>query len=344
MMGIKGECYFKSGEDFNSKSFRIPFVEVTNNWVIIAGGDVRYDGPSDLGNISIGITRKITSESKWVHKQVVLDNHRKVENSRIIDGCILVDRSVNRTFIFGHCIDSDHLWEREKDPSNIDAYMVYTYSDDDGETWSDEISLKHLKDDTMVSLFPAPGKGIQLDDGTLVVPCQIKTNEDNVPQIQSTLIYSKDGGQTWHHNKGRVSEFSSECQLVEIEPGKIVINCRGYCGYRRVFITEDLGTTFIPHETNCNTLIEPVACQGSLDKVSFNGKDIYVFCNPNDSKERKNITLKYSEDLVNWNELITLVEEETYGYTCVTHHKENLYIAVERTGDMELYMLNVNNI
>lgn len=331
--------YFEAEKDFGSKAFRIPFCEVTNDGVLIVGGDVRYDHSGDVGNIDLGIARSLDQGRSFQNKQIVLSNHRIVAHSRIIDGCILVNRKTNRVFVFGHCIDSNALWEQTSDPQRIDAYMVYTYSDDNGITWSAPISLAYLKDETMVSLFPAPGKGITMADGTLVVPCQIKTNEtEGLPPIQSCIIVSKDGGLTWQYGGGRVPEFSSECQTVEMAPGVLMLNCRSYIGYRRVYVSHDLGVQWIPHETNSNTLIEPHACQASLDLVKCeDGTSKYVFCNPHSTSKRERITLQLSTDAVNWECYEELVAGETYGYTCVCHEAQMLYTAVEHTGSIALY-------
>lgn len=331
--------YFEAGKDFDSKAFRIPFCEVTNDGVVIVGGDVRYDHSGDVGNIDIGIARSLDKGESFQDKKIILSNHRLVENSRIIDACILVARNTNRVFVFGHCIDSNNLWEDTSDPEAIDAYMVYTYSDDNGLTWSAPISLAHLKDESMVSLFPGPGKGIMMADGTLVVPCQIKTNErDGVPPIQSCIIFSKDGGESWQYGGGRVEEYSSECQAVEMAPGILMLNCRSYAGYRRVYVSDDLGQTWTPHETNNNTLIEPYACQASLDLMTReNGELCYVFCNPHSSQERAHITLQISSDAIHWECYKELVEELTYGYTCVCHEGQTIYTAVEYTGSIALY-------
>lgn len=334
--------YFAAKEDFDSAYFRIPFCEITNNDVLIVGGDVRYDGVSDMGNIDVGIARSLDHGRTFVDKQIVLKNHREVENSRIIDACILIDRMTNRVFLFGHCINSNEFWERVSTPGQIEAYMVYKYSDDEGLTWSEEISLEHLKDDSMVSLFPAPGKGITMSNGILVVPCQIRTDEkEGRPSIQSCIIISKDHSKTWEFKGGRVEGFSSECQVVELDNGELMLNCRSYASYRCVYLSKDLGQTWGAHSTNCNTLVEPYACQASLDKTHINEESVYVFCNPNSLQERDHITLKISQDTVNWQEARLLVEERTDGYSCICSKKDTLYIAVERTGDIQVHVISI---
>lgn len=341
---MKVECttYLTANENFDSKYFRIPFCEVTNHNVLIAGGDIRYNGSSDVDNIDIGIRRSLDLGNTFLEEQKVLCNHRSVEKSRILDACILVDRQTNRVFIFGHNVDSNALWEHTKEPSAIEAYMVYTYSDDDGATWAPKRSLAHLKDETMVSFFPAPGKGIQMEDGTLVVPCQIKTNEQEVPSIQSCIMISEDGGNTWAFPGGRVEAFSSECQVVELDSGILMLNCRSYASYRRVYLSYDKGKTWVPHETDSHVLVEPYACQGSFDKITVDGQPLYVFVNPNSKEKREKITLKVSKDTINWQEHVMLVEEETDGYTCICHLDHLLFIAVERRGNIELYKVEMN--
>ena len=61
--------YFRQDVDFRSQYFRIPFCDVTNNGVLIAGGDVRYAGATDFQQIDIGIARSVDFGQSWTDKK-----------------------------------------------------------------------------------------------------------------------------------------------------------------------------------------------------------------------------------------------------------------------------------
>lgn len=154
--------YFTQNVDFQSQYFRIPFCDITNNGVLIAGGDVRYAGPSDFQQIDIGIARSSDFGQSWSDKQIVLQHNNRCAHSRKMDATILVNRKTNRVFLFGHCVDSDLLWEDTSDPASIITDCVYKHSDDDGETWSSEFSLKPIWPKYAVTMFAGASKGITI--------------------------------------------------------------------------------------------------------------------------------------------------------------------------------------
>ena len=137
-------------------------------------------------------------------------------------------------------------------------------------------------------------------------------------------MYSKDKGKSWKlHNAARSN--TTESQVVEIEPGVLMLNMRdNRGGSRAVSITRDLGMTWEEHPSNRSALPEPV-CMASLLQVDADknclGKDILLFSNPNTTKYRNHITLKASLDGgITWpNEYQILLDEgEGWGYSCLT--------------------------
>ena len=128
--------------------------------------------------------------------------------------------------------------------------LMLVSSDDDGRTWSDPVNItKQVKDPKWRFVLQGPGKGITLRDGTLVFPAQFRgENEEPVSgKPFSTLIYSKDRGQTWQIGTG-VKIETTEAQLVELGDGSIMINCRdNRGGSRSVYTTRDLGKTWQEH-------------------------------------------------------------------------------------------------
>ena len=90
----------------------------------------------------------------------------------------------------------------------------------------------------MVLPVAGPGRGITMQDGTLVFPIQF-IDATRVPN--AGVMYSKDRGQTWHlHNLARTN--TTEAQVVEVEPGVLMLNMRdNRGGSRAVAVTKRPG-------------------------------------------------------------------------------------------------------
>ena len=137
------------------------------------------------------------------------------------------------------------------------------------------------------------------------------------------------------HNLARTN--TTEAQVVEVEPGVLMLNMRdNRGGSRAVAITKDLGKTWEEHPSSRKALQEPV-CMASIIHVSAKdnilNKDILLFSNPNTTKGRNHITIKASLDGgLTWlpEHQLLLDEAEGWGYTCLTMvDKETIGILYE---------------
>ena len=319
---------------------RIPFCEVTNSGTIIVGADVREGTASDQTKISIGIVRSTDGGRTFGKPLLVIPHTDKSKWDRSMDGTILVDRITGRIYIFAHRITSTDIWENIHRRGDYPFDCVSVYSDDDGLTWSEPKSFREtlaLNDKYVVSVFGGVGHGITMNDGTLILPiqCKMAYEEDSTSyNIQSGIAYSKDRGRTWKIET-LVPCYSSECMAVEYELGKLMVNCKSYIGKRRVFTSDDLGKTWLSHITD-EQLVEPIACQGSLHKISKWG----FFLNPQNEQSRSNLTLQISDDFVNWNTAVEIYTDQCFGYTCLCNDGQDLYAVSETQGrDVLFYIL-----
>ena len=331
---------FEKQKDFNSKSFRIPFLTTTKKGTIIAGGDVRYVDSSDYNQIDIAIARSEDGGKTWIDKQIILKNNQIMEHSRKMDGCIVVDHNTGRIFVFALVVDTQYHLDID---NNQKQSFVYVYSDDDGKTWSYEISLKHFYDKDCILFFECPGNGIQLKDGTLVIPVQRWVENTQKHRSFASLVYSKDGGKTWHKSESFIDVYTSESSIIERGDGEIIMSCRSPLTNARGFYkTTDLGKTW--QEIQChNTILEYGGCQSPLYKfVAPNGKTYYLHMavqQTNSFWERDKLTLFASEDCIYWNKISEIVHQQNHGYSCITYDEKTngLYCLTEYDDGLHFY-------
>jgi len=326
-----GHALRDKGDD-GSQVYRIPGLITTKKGTIVAVYDIRWDNWEDLQqNIDIGVSRSMDKGQTWTPMKKAIDMGEwgglPHNQNGIGDPCILEDEQTGRLWIAA-------LWAHGK----FETYAGYSsgqgmlptetcqfilvYSDDDGVTWSDPINAtQQVKQPDWHLFLQGPGMGITMKDGTLVFPAQYR---DKDKKSFSTIIYSKDRGQTWQVGTG-AHLGTNEAQVVEIEPGVLMLNMRHVQETSRsVSITRDLGKTWEVHQSSNSALRDP-RCMASLIKVDASrnktGKDILLFSNPNTENGRYNITIKISFDGgLSWLEenQILLDEGRGAGYSCLT--------------------------
>ncbi len=347
--------YFEPPYDFASACFRIPFCEITNNDVLICGGDIRYNGQSDQGVIDIGIARSFDYGRTFSgdDKQIVLENSGIKSESRVMDGCILCDRNTNRLFLFGHQVDASNgaTWETQStiDTDTVACDCVYKTSDNDGLTWSNEYSIKDQFGfgigTKFITVFEGPGHGITLENGTLVVPMQVKTTESGLAatSIHSTVMFSTDHGSTWKLVK-YVPQPCSECQVVQYGD-RLILAVRHHPGdtvrwFYSMAISDliewDLDesvTTDNPwtKEMNMGTTLKEPGCCAGFTKLKIFDEEKFLFANPDSTVARRYTTLQKSNNMESWDKIMMLQSAASFGYTCITAVNDYVYIACENT-------------
>lgn len=335
----------QKGQD-NINTYRIPGIATTNKGTLIAVYDNRYDNDRDLpANVDVGMSRSTDGGVTWQPMKVIMDMGTGV-NDGIGDPSVLVDKQTGTIWVAALWSHGNRGWSGSGAGIMPDetGQFILVKSEDDGVTWSQPINITpSVKNPSWRLFFQGPGMGISIHDGTLVFPAQYK-DADAMPF--STLIYSKNHGQTWQSGTGAKSN-TTEAQIVELNDGSLMLNMRdNRGGSRSVATTKDLGQTWTEHATSRSALTEPV-CMASIIRVAFtkNGdaKDILAFSNPNDVKERKNMTIKLSLDEGNtWLEKNSLLidERKCYGYSCMTMiDKDTIGLLYE--GSKELYFVRI---
>lgn len=352
---------------------RIPGLTTTKKGTLVAMYDARWEGERDLqGDIDLCINRSTDGGRTWSAMQKVQDMGQwgglPEKYNGVSDGCILVDDNTGDIYVAGlwmyGIIDPvtgkwvegldenstlwNHQWRSFGSQPGYDvkqsSQFIISKSTDDGLTWSQPVNItRQVKPENWWLMAPAPGHGITLDDGTLVFPAEGRTETGK--QI-STIIYSKDSGQTWASGTPAYTN-TNECMAVQLSYGCIMLNMRERSNRglevgngRAIAVTTDLGQTWVEHPTSRNALIES-ACMAALHKHIYTdatGKtqELLFFFNPSSKTSRNNFTLKCSIDQgETWPEELWLPIDmgEGNGYSCITSIDNNtLGILYEGSG------------
>lgn len=339
---------------------RIPGLATTNKGTLLAIFDARYESARDLqGHMDIGLHRSTDGGQTWKPLQVAMDMGEwgglPQKFNGVSDACILVDKNSDAIYIAGlwmyGVIDAAGKWvEGLTDTSTVwnhqwrnkgsqpgfgvkqTSQFLVVKSTDDGKTWGEPVNLtEQCKKEEWWLWAPAPGRGITMEDGTLVFPTQ---GRDASGKPFSNITYSSDGGETWKTSNPAldVPGGTTECAVVQLADGALMLNMRansnrgneGVDNGRAIAITSDMGATWQEHPTSFRALPEPT-CMASLyihgDIADGAGNRAMFFLNPNSKTARDHITLKVSLDegdswpAEHW---LLLDEWRGRGYSCIT--------------------------
>lgn len=359
-----------AGQD-NCDTYRIPGIITTGKGTLIAVYDNRYNNSKDLQeDIDVGISRSTDGGQTWEPMRVIMDmgewGGRSERLNGIGDPAVLYDHTTGTIWVaalwMSGATEKDMLWWASKPGMSPEetGQFILAKSTDDGLTWSEPINITdQIKDPAWQLLLQGPGAGITLDDGTLVFPAQFKADigekalDGGQYTSHSTIVYSKDGGETWHIGTG-AKPNTTEAQVVQLSDGSLMLNMRDdrnrrvkdETNGRAVAITTDLGKTWTMHPTSNSALQEP-NCMASLIgtdlTIKGNKQRVLFFSNPNNKNSRTNMTIKASLDEGStWPEdlQIELYSPAGFGYSCLTMVDEN-HVGIVYEGVKELYFQKV---
>ncbi|NEE06469.1 exo-alpha-sialidase, partial [Streptomyces sp. SID7499] len=227
-----------------SPHYRIPALTTSVKGTVIAAYDTRPTLGDLPGNLGVVVRRSTDGGTTWGTQQVV---RKEAAPKGFGDPSLLVDRTTGRIFVFyagsvnqgffGSATGND-----ESDPDILQA--DYSYSDDDGVTWTHRRITKQIKNPAWAGVFAASGEGIQVRHGAykgrLIQQYAIRNNGANY----AVSAYSDDHGATWKTGNP-VGPGGDENKTVELSDGRIMLNNRS-APYRTVAYSSDGGVTYTP--------------------------------------------------------------------------------------------------
>lgn len=314
--------------------YRIPTAVITNNGTFLVAAEHRTNALGDYGDFSVDVARKTVS-SEWTLAEVIPFDSTRQDYGSCLNPEFLVDRNTGRIYLFYGTEKQAVVWW---DVATEDGDLRYTYSDDDGETWSAPVSLKTLWDTSAYEYcIPSCTKGITLTNGTLVVPCFCKKVVNNTRLSYSLLLIKPIDGEWYFSSVASLDGVKNldECSIVEgIADNEIWLYCRqngnypsGIArGYHK-FVYSISKDTFNPIESTFDVNRSNCMC---VDRITIDGTLIYLLTltDTNDST-RKNITLWASLDGDVWIRVYRMYKPAGVGYSVVDNHDGKIAVAYE---------------
>ena len=302
----------KQGQ-FDCHTFRIPAMATTNKGTLLAVYDMRYQSRRDLqGHMDIGLSRSTDGGETWARPVPIMDMKKFGGLPQDQNGCsdpnILVDRKTGEILVsavWTHGKPGTHQWVgKGSEPGHSihkSSQFMMVRSKDDGLTWSEpENWTKRLKDPKWCLFAPAPGNGINLMDGTLVMPTQ---GRDATGLPFSNFMWSRDHGKSWTLSSP-ARDNTTECSVAELKGGSLMLNIRdnrnrkdkSKTNGRAVSVTHDMGKTWEVHSSDHGVLPEPVCMASLISHDLKDGRRVLFFSNPNSKHRREKMTVRMSLD------------------------------------------------
>lgn len=317
--------------EFGCHTFRIPGIVRTNTGTLLAVYDMRYTSRRDLqGHMDIGLSRSTDGGRTWAPPRPIMDmatwGGLPEDQNGCSDPCILVDRETGEVIVaavWTHGKPGTHQWrgngsEPGWDPEQATQFLMVR-SQDDGLSWSaPENWTTRLKDPRWYLFAPAPGNGITLRDGSLVMPTQGR-DANGLPF--SNCMISRDHGRNWTLATA-ARQDTTECAVVELSDGRLMLNMRdnrnrgdrSASNGRAVSVTSDRGRSWKVHPSDHGALPEPVCMASLIQHTLPNGRHVLFFSNPASKTHRRRMTVRVSlDDGVTWPESRQVVLDERGG-------------------------------
>jgi len=280
------------------KCYRIPCIVATAKGTIVTSFETRLS-PADEDARGIGMMRSMDEGRTWSPMQVLVST----DADQPLSSPVMV-ASRNGEVHFLYQLDGTRIF--------------HCRSTDDAESFSEPVEIsscfERLRDETEFNLVfwtVGPGRGIELSDGTLLVPGYVV--RDGAGSLTCTLV-SEDAGENWRVGAlvlpENMAHSVGEPCAAELDNGAVMINMRnnisidGSSLYRAVSVSDKGGANFPPATLDRN-LPDP-SCRAGMGGIRHPGLHgggiLFLGCNNTPCEEngcnhaRTNLTLRLSTD------------------------------------------------
>ena len=274
-------------------TYRIPSLLVAGDGSLLLFCEARKVSIADASPTDMVLRRSVDGGRTWLPTQVLA---RGTGEEALMNPTPVLDRTDGRILLF--CINANTGGE------NHNTLMLLS-SADHGKTWSapDKAQPRITGyDDTFV---PGAGVGIQMRNGRLIIPGYAGDfDNDTKAGFLSRVLYSDDHGAHWTMGEP-LPQFTDECQAVELQDGRLMLNARGDMGTgcRAVAVSRDGGRRWA--DFGWNRMLNECPCQASIARYSTCGEpggSRLLFANPDNTGEaygvleRTRMTVRLSYD------------------------------------------------
>ncbi|MGC4939449.1 exo-alpha-sialidase [Kribbella sp. DT2] len=281
--------------------YRIPAIVRTKAGTLLAFAEARRTYCADSQEIDLVMRRSTDDGRTWSAQKIVLSGTDTDPNAVATRGnpTPIVDYETGRIVL---------LTTMDPGAGTVRPRTPYVqFSDDDGLTFSKARNIGDQIDDPAWGWYATgPVHGIQLTRGAHKGRLVAGTNYDVGGKHAGQLVYSDDGGDTWH--KGATDLRSDalvpqEISVVEKVDGGIYAGARnngGSGGNSRAFaVSNDGGQTYAAPYASIPGLTTPTV-QGSLQRLRATDQGAkynrILFASPADPERRRYMTIRSSFD------------------------------------------------
>jgi sialidase-1 len=319
-------------------TYRIPGLATSKKGTLLAVFDLRHRGSGDLpADIDVGLMRSTDQGESWSPMQRIMDFDANAPESRgtgVGDPAILVDEVTGTIWVAALHAHGARAWHGSGPglEKTATGQLVLVKSSDDGQTWSQPLSITpQVKDPAWHLCFNGPGNGITLKNGTLVFPAQFR---DEKKVAHSCFIASTDHGATWKISPAAIPEGppTSESAIVEAADGSLLLSMRNeaHTGQRlwaRWTWSADLWQG--RWSESWLNLPDPT-CMASMVR---HPSGVLLFSNPNSVQRREALTVRRSEDGGKTWSAGRLLDARPSSYSCLTVLRDGRIGILYETGE-----------
>lgn len=308
--------------------YRIPSVCITNKKTVLVVCENRQI-VDDIGDIDILLARQVDESTIWMKQTLFKMSDGK---GRSMNPIFLIDRETGRIYLFVSQFKDNTKYGFNQTTDETD--MVYKFSDDDGETWSEEISLKDKWNiNKYTAVISSTANGILLQDGTYLIPTITIKN-----QMFFSSLLIKRPNEDWYYSSYTPNEWDNECTVYIDNDNQITLDCRTKGNHRNKYHYDLEHDNFT--QIGSNIIESYIPIKAEISKIDWKESLFYLMSYPNTiTGTRENMSLYGSINGEYWKFLFQF--EQGYngmGYSNVAYYNEKAVIVYESHGTLIKFM------